>query len=149
MRLCTSGDMQASCSYPAACARHPHRYSPQKQQLHPRRPRAVSAAATAAEQSGSSQAVNAAAAGAAAAPRVPTYTCRRCKGEFTEAGNSRTACRFHPCIYTGGEVAKVRRRRRAIGMGWDRTHAQRSLGCGRVGWWNIAHLVTLEACACC
>jgi hypothetical protein len=44
--------------------------------------------------------------GAAAAPGA-RLTCRRCKCEFLEGANARGACRFHPAIYTGGEVAKV------------------------------------------
>jgi hypothetical protein len=36
-------------------------------------------------------------------------TCRRCKQRFSEATNSQEACRYHPALYSGGEVAKVRK----------------------------------------
>jgi len=49
---------------------------------------------------------SAAPAGNSAKP-AGTYTCRRCKQSFLESENSSAACRFHPCIWTGGEVAKV------------------------------------------
>jgi len=37
-----------------------------------------------------------------------TMTCRRCYQRFSTADNSSTSCSFHPAMYTGGEVAKVR-----------------------------------------
>lgn len=36
------------------------------------------------------------------------HTCRRCKQQFAGASdNGPSACRYHPDMYTGGEVAKV------------------------------------------
>jgi hypothetical protein len=46
-------------------------------------------------------------------PTTPTtttttyYTCARCRRQFAADGNARDACRFHPALYTGGEVAKA------------------------------------------
>lgn len=34
-------------------------------------------------------------------------TCKRCKQQFSPEENHHSACRFHPAIYSGGEVAKV------------------------------------------
>ncbi|KAF6259118.1 hypothetical protein COO60DRAFT_1044090 [Scenedesmus sp. NREL 46B-D3] len=34
-------------------------------------------------------------------------TCRRCKQRFSEASNTKDACRYHPALYSGGEVAKA------------------------------------------
>lgn len=42
-----------------------------------------------------------------AAASTSLITCRRCKQRFNEASNSRDACRYHPALYSGGEVAKA------------------------------------------
>lgn len=39
-------------------------------------------------------------------------TCRRCFQRFSSTANSAQACRFHPAMFTGGEVAKVRTQQR-------------------------------------
>ena len=41
-------------------------------------------------------------------PLAQLLTCRRCFQRFSSASNSAGACSFHPAMYTGGEVAKVR-----------------------------------------
>lgn len=41
-------------------------------------------------------------------PPQQQLTCRRCYQRFDTAANTRSSCRFHPAMYTGGEVAKVR-----------------------------------------
>jgi hypothetical protein len=46
--------------------------------------------------------------GGAAAKSARVFTCRHCRQEFSEGDNGPSACQYHPCIYTGGEVAKVR-----------------------------------------
>jgi hypothetical protein len=48
--------------------------------------------------------------GSAAAPSSRTqhqFTCKRCKTKFNAAENTRTSCRFHPALYSGGEMAKA------------------------------------------
>jgi hypothetical protein len=42
-------------------------------------------------------------------PPPPQHlTCRRCFQRFSAHANSSCSCRFHPALFTGGEVAKVR-----------------------------------------
>lgn len=41
------------------------------------------------------------------APTTALRTCRRCHARFDPAANTPTSCRFHPAIYTGGEIAKA------------------------------------------
>lgn len=47
----------------------------------------------------------------AAGPDSPgstvTATCRHCKKPFVVADNHDAACRYHPMLYTGGEVGKA------------------------------------------
>jgi hypothetical protein len=91
--------MQVGCSGRAApSVRWP---SPLVKRLFLRHPFRTAAAAAADAGGGASST------SATSASRAPTYTCRRCKQEFTAAANSPRACHFHPCIYTGGEMAKV------------------------------------------
>lgn len=33
-------------------------------------------------------------------------TCRRCRASFTASTNGPHVCRFHPALFTGGEVGK-------------------------------------------
>lgn len=35
------------------------------------------------------------------------FTCRRCLKRVSAADNHRGACRYHPSLYSGGEVAKA------------------------------------------
>lgn len=44
---------------------------------------------------------------AAAAAQQQLLTCRRCRERFEAGANSRGACRYHPALFTGGEVAKA------------------------------------------
>lgn len=58
---------------------------------------------------GAADAAAAADAGAAeaAAAGGALCTCRRCKQSFRAAANGPRACRFHPALFSGGEVAKA------------------------------------------
>lgn len=49
------------------------------------------------------------------------YTCRRCRTRFMSGGNHKDACRYHPDIFTGGEVAKA--------MGFVRRYVDRMFIC--------------------
>ena len=40
-------------------------------------------------------------------PSPESRTCRRCKRRYVVADNHASACRFHPALYTGGEVSKA------------------------------------------
>ncbi len=35
------------------------------------------------------------------------HTCRRCKQQFRRDDNSPNSCRYHPALFTGGEISKV------------------------------------------
>lgn len=52
-------------------------------------------------------ATSAAAAGAAAAAPFQMVTCKRCRQRFNPSDNTSSSCRYHPALYSGGEVAKV------------------------------------------
>jgi len=36
----------------------------------------------------------------------PLSTCRRCRASFTASSNGPHVCRYHPALFTGGEVGK-------------------------------------------
>eukprot|EP00195_Chlamydomonas_chlamydogama_P006885 CAMPEP_0202911156 /NCGR_PEP_ID=MMETSP1392-20130828/54204_1 /ASSEMBLY_ACC=CAM_ASM_000868 /TAXON_ID=225041 /ORGANISM="Chlamydomonas chlamydogama, Strain SAG 11-48b" /LENGTH=125 /DNA_ID=CAMNT_0049601557 /DNA_START=174 /DNA_END=551 /DNA_ORIENTATION=- len=63
------------------------------------------------------------------AAKEEIYTCKRCRSKFTAPSNQRDSCRFHPDLYTGGEVAK------AIGFVRASDAAEHQLGAvvGRTG----------------
>eukprot|EP00878_Enallax_costatus_P022252 GHUV01023596.1.p2 GENE.GHUV01023596.1~~GHUV01023596.1.p2 ORF type:complete len:157 (+),score=39.81 GHUV01023596.1:360-830(+) len=44
---------------------------------------------------------------AAAASTTGLMTCKRCKQRFVAAENTACSCKFHPALYSGGEVAKA------------------------------------------
>lgn len=46
-------------------------------------------------------------AASAAQAAASVMTCRRCKQQFTAADNTSSSCRYHPSLFSGGEVAKV------------------------------------------
>ncbi|GAX81660.1 hypothetical protein CEUSTIGMA_g9088.t1 [Chlamydomonas eustigma] len=42
-----------------------------------------------------------------ACTQSPQYSCKRCKQRFRAIDNGSKSCRFHPELFSGGEVAKA------------------------------------------
>ncbi|GBF88376.1 hypothetical protein Rsub_01088 [Raphidocelis subcapitata] len=84
---------------------------PRVQRPLPQRRRRAAAPALASSSGGTSGSGSGSGSGGGSAAAAPAdssaYTCRRCRQEFSGGSNGPSACRFHPCIYTGGEVAKA------------------------------------------
>jgi hypothetical protein len=61
--------------------------------------------------------------------RGQQLTCKRCKRKFSMDANSSQSCRYHPSLFTGGEVGK------AIGFVRKSAEAEDQLGSvvGRTG----------------
>lgn len=74
--------------------------------------------------------------------------CRRCRQHFLQTDNHTTACRYHPALYTGGEVAK------AIGFCRQSAEPQHQLSAvvGRTGlmrFWDCCGAEREGAPGCC